>query len=660
MLQPSSLHLVEGERVVIVGSGPVGMRFATELLKKRPGTKLTMLGNEPVQPYDRVLLSPLLAGQLVREDIDLSLPSLETHPNFRFQVATVVSIHPETKHVLDNLGERYDYDHLVLATGARAHIPNIPGNDLQGVYRFRTLLDAERISARIVRSVNTVVLGGGLLGLEAAKAMQKAGTKVTVVQQGEWLMNRQLNESASALLCDEVKKAGIGVITNTGVREVLGEQRVESVRLHSGEVIPCDTLVMCAGISPNKELALHAGIKVGRGIQIDDQLETSHESIYAIGECCEHLGMTYGLVSPGYEQASILAAKLAGEDAVYKGSSSVARLKVLGQSVSSMGDVVEPAKRPGLQELSYQGEGVYRKLTLLRGRLIGALSFGDWPEASRVQSSYQNHFYVWPWQRWYFKRTGKLWRSEPSNDVAQWPAKAVVCNCRQVSKGELGDVIGAGASSLEEVQRACGASSVCGTCKPLVSQLIATSSGNDAAVSSAEAAWKTLIVASLLAIIVAAILVFVDGLPVADSVQNQGWFEGVWNDKFWKQVTGFSLLGMTLIGLLMSLRKRFNFAWMGKFAYWRAAHTLLGLGCISLLIMHTGLHLGNNLNQWLMIDFLSLVALGSLAAVLVAVGHKLPPNWAIRLKRYGTWAHVIVSWPLPALLCAHILSVYYF
>lgn len=650
-------------RYIVIGSGPVGMRFVKELLQKEPNAEVLVLGNEPVQPYDRVLLSPLLAGQLNREDIDLSLPSEDEHPGFQFAVATVTDISTDSNSVVDSLGKVFRYEHLILATGARAHVPNIEGRNLEGVFRFRSLADAEKISARVARSVNTLVLGGGLLGLEAAKAMYKAGNRVTVVQQGPWLMNRQLDEKAADLLREEISDLGIRVVTQSGVREILGSTRVEAVRLHSGDLLSCDTVVVCAGISPNKELALNAGIKVGRGILIDDHLKTNADNVYAIGECSEHRGQTYGLVSPGYEQASILASRLANEPAVYNGSQAVARLKVLGKRVSSMGDVVDPASRPGLTQISYSKGQSYRKLALVRGRVIGALAYGEWSEANRIQSLYQNGFYVWPWQRLLFRLTGRLWLTEPAVEVTQWPEKAIVCNCRQVTKGQIDLELARGMDDLPKIQGACGASSVCGTCKPLVEQLIAANDGVDAidaASTEPTVAWKTLLLTSVLALIVAVIMVFAEARTVADSVQTQGWYEQIWNDKFWKQVTGFTLLGLTVIGLLMSLRKRFQFEWMGNFAYWRALHTVLGVLCISLLVMHTGLHLGHNLNRWLMIDFLALVVMGSLAGALLASSHKFSPANAMRFKRWSTWAHVIVSWPLPALLGAHILSVYYF
>lgn len=644
-------------RVVVVGSGPVGMRFCEELLRLEPNAEITLLGNEAVAPYDRVQLSSLLAGQVKREAIDLRMPDKAKAPNFRYLVATVKVIHRDKKQVEDSLGQCHPYEQLVLATGARAHIPNIPGNTLSGVFQFRTLMDAQSISARVARTVHAVVIGGGLLGLEAARALLKAGTRVTLIQQGPHLMNRQLDQKSSELLRMDVEALGIKVITNAGVREIQGDGRVDAVKTYEGDLINCDTVVLCAGITPNKEIALDAGLKVGRGIVVDERLATNDPDVYAVGECCEHEGLTYGLVSPGFEQAAIAADVIVHNQSRYVGSMAVTRLKVLGQQVCSMGDVVEPAKRPRLTELRYFNAkaGQYRKMTLLKGRVIGALAYGEWSESGRVQSLYQNGFYVWPWQALSFILFGRLWLRSADTAVLQWPERTIVCNCQRISKGEISAVIAEGCTDVNAVQEACGAGSVCGTCKPLVAELLGSGGPR-----TSEKAWRLVLVTSLLSLLAAGLMAFWPEAQSATSVRETSLFERIYSDKFWKQVTGFSLLGVTVIGLLMSLRKRFDVKWMGAFPYWRALHTGLGLFCVLLLVFHTGFHLGSNLNFLLMLNFLILVVLGSSAGAVVSLGHYLKPQAAMRLKKFWTWLHVIVSWPLPALIGAHIMSVYYF
>ncbi len=656
------------DRVVVIGSGPVGMRFVKELLKKHPLAHIQLYGNEPFQPYNRVQLSALLAGEVTRDDIDLSLPDADTHPNFKYIIATVKQVDTENKFITDGNGELTPFDKLVFATGARAHVPNIPGVDQTGVYTFRNLKDTEFLYTRVTSARHVVVVGGGLLGLEAARALSRLNTQVTLVQQASRLMNRQLDETAAAMLQQQVEALGIRVITSSGVRSihsakevVPGRSSVTGVTTYAGEAIECDTVVLCAGIKPNTELARESKIKVANGIVVNDDLQTSDDAVYAIGECCEHHGETYGLVNPGLEQAAIAADVVSGGNAKYLGSLTVSRLKVVGQKVYSMGEVADLARRPFQTEVVFEDkkQGTYRKCVFLRGKLIGALAFGEWPELNRVQEAFKQGRTFFPWQLLVFRLTGRLWLNAQSEDVTQWPIETVVCQCNNITQGELTHQLSLGCASVVELSNTTGAGTVCGSCKPLLSQLVEQHSGNVAA-REKESGWAPVLVGSVMAILLAILLIFQPEAQVSDSVQTQGWFEHIWNDGFWKQVTGFSLLGLTLIGLLMSLRKRVGWAWMGKFSHWRTVHTVLGMSCVALLIFHTGFHLGTNLNQLLMINFLAVIVLGAGAGAVVALSHKLSASSSMMVRKTWTWLHILVTWPLPALLATHILSVYFF
>ena len=301
------LKPLAGPKIIVIGSGPVGMRFVEEVLKRKPSANITMFGGEGTQPYNRIQLSSLLAGEAKYEDILNTLPDEQRHTGFQHIPANVEVVFSKEKYVVDQQGNRYDYDKLVFATGSRPHVPDIPGVDQTGVYTFRNLKDAEALSARIWRSRHIVVVGGGLLGLEAARALTRFNTKVTLIQQGPWLMNRQLDEKAATLLKDSIENKGIEVITESGVRNILGEGRVTGVVTRDKTEIECDTVLLCAGIKPNMELARDANIKVANAIMVDDQLQTSEPNVFAIGECCEHRGLTYGLVNPGFEQAAVAA-----------------------------------------------------------------------------------------------------------------------------------------------------------------------------------------------------------------------------------------------------------------------------------------------------------------------------------------------------------------
>lgn len=686
---PVAAGLAITRRIGIVGSGPVGVRLANELLKRHPEASVHLFGNEPCQPYNRVQLSAVLAGDVKREDIYLDLPDIERHPNFTFTISMITGIDPARKTVTDAGGAVHEFDVLVLATGARAHVPSIKGVNQKGVYTFRTLKDAESLYARLASARHAVVVGGGLLGIEAAKGLSRLNTRVTLVQQGPRLMNRQLDEEASALLQAEVEANGIRVIVNAGVREVRGENRVSSILTNAGEEVACDTVLLCAGITPNVELARDAGLVVRKGIVVDDQLLTSAADIYAVGECCEHRGKTYGVVNPGYDQAAVAAAVIAGEEARYISTLVVSRLKGIGEAICSIGEMVELKDRLFQRAYVYRNadRGIYRKLIFYRQRLLGVISIGDWPELSRVQEAFTAQRRVGLLQLRRFRRSGCLWSKQNETRISQWPATAVICQCNNVTQGELQaclsrqyentdrradestGVNGARAGgqvrvfsssvALEQLQSDTGAATVCGSCKPLLVSLISEQTATPMAAIT-ERGWRTLLIASVAAFVMAAALMGLPEAETADSVQTQGWFESIWNDKLWKQVTGFTLLAMMAVSLLMSLRKRFNFSWMGGLSAWRLGHAVLGLVCAVALVLHTGLHLGVNLNFLLMLDFLLVLTVGALTGLAVALSHRLSPLRARQLRLTFNRLHIVVSWPLPALLLSHIVSVYYF
>jgi nitrite reductase (NADH) large subunit len=668
MIQAASSE--HSKKVIIIGSGPAGIRCAQEILKRAPQASIEVFGNEPFKPYNRVQLSSYLAGEVDRDQLDLQMPSESLYPNFRYTIATIKSVDAEKNCVIDSHDQLHEFDQLVFATGARAHVPNITGVAQTGVYTFRNLKDAEFLHARIASTRHVVVVGGGLLGLEAARALLRHNTKVTLIQQGSRLMNRQLDEEAAGLLQQQVEKLGIEVITQSGVRQihsadqvVPGRSSVTGVTTYDGTEIACDTVVLCAGIKPNVELARSAKLQVAHGISVDDHLRTSQSNIFAIGECCEHRGQTYGLVNPGLEQASVVADVIVGGNATYLGSLTVSRLKVVGQSVCSMGEVAEAdlPNTPFISEVSFRDdkEGVYRKVILLRGKILGAVGYGDWQELNRIQEAYRTRRTIFPWQLLTFRFTGRLWVSDEPNDVTAWPENAVVCQCNNISQGELVDAIDGGCDSLSALATETRAGSVCGSCKPLLSQLIAHQSEGEVS-REKEKGWLPVFLASVIALCMAFLVSMTPEAQVATSVQQQGWFEGIWNDGFYKQVTGFSLLGLSVIGLLMSLRKRMGWQWMGQFAYWRVVHVLLGLLCVVTLVFHTGFHLGSNLNQLLMFNFLAIIVLGTAAGLIMSFSDKLNVMKVNRIRKFWNWLHILVTWPLPALLATHILSVYYF
>ncbi|MGH8548608.1 MAG: FAD-dependent oxidoreductase [Methylococcales bacterium] len=579
--------------LIIIGAGPAGQRLAEELIRRDACFVIKVFGDEPHEPYNRVQLSSLLAGSAVLTDLLNPLSCVDHRRSLEYINSRICEIDPERKLVRDQQGLRYAYDRLVLATGSRAFVPTIPGNRLAGVYSFRTLRDAEALCARRSRARQIVVVGGGLLGLEAAYALARSSTEITLMQQADRVMNRQLDEGAAAELQRRIEFKGIRLILEQGVRLIKGAQRVEAVTTRYGECIPCDTVVFCTGIEPNVELARNSGIRIRRGIVVDDQLQTSVPDIFAIGECSEHCGNVYGLAAPGLEQAAVLANRLAGGSARYLGSQQVSRLKVVGEVVTSIGEGTGLTKRSSHKSLVYicKKTGDYRKLVLRHGRVLGACGVGEWQESRRIQEAVQNRRYVYPWQRWLFRFSGRLWKDSDGDDVRLWPENSIVCQCNRVSRGTLGSAVASGCDSVEAIKRKTAAGSTCGTCLPLVLALL--ESGATPPLSKTV---RALAGFSLLSAFVVVCIWASPALKPPASVTGVQ-YQITWTDGVWKQITGFSILALSLLGLAMSLKKRCRWKLIGDFEYWRVLHAMLGCLVLGVLFLHTGAALGTNLNR---------------------------------------------------------------
>ncbi len=648
--------------VIVVGAGPVGVHFANRLTESLPEQSIKLFGAEPELPYDRVRLSDLLGGR--RSWHEVFTPLAVDQPNLQpFYHCAIREIHTGDSCVVDAQGRRHSYSKLVIATGSRARVPDIPGVGLNHVYSFRDLRDTEKLSARCVASRHVVVIGGGLLGVEAGHAMARYHTHVTVVQQAPYLMNRQLDEVAARYLENSLLSSGLSVRTGAGVRALLPDpsnvSAVGAVLLRNGVSLPCDTVVFATGIVPNVALARAAGIAVGRGIKVDSTLRTSAEGVYAIGECAEFCGQLYGLVAPGLEQASVVAAHLAGRPVFYMGSMSAARLKVAGEQVFSAGIVSEDETTLTLQPVVFEDNkrGLYRKLLIYRGQLVGVIAYGAWDEAVRMQEMVCQRRRVFLWQLKRFQRSGSLWdQGDAVAAVSSWPRAALVCNCRSVTRGQLSDAIASGCDSVACLAVTTGASTVCGSCEGLLQNLVTGSA--KATATPAPVVALTAVSAAVAAILLVVLTQY--SVPVSSSVQQMSWWELLSTDSFYKQVTGYSMICAGLLGLAVSLKKRVLIKRLGHFNYWRLWHLGMGVLAIALLMLHTGFESGDNLNQWLLYDFLALAMAGSVAGLAVSAERQLGLRQGKRLRSWTHWSHLLLSWPLPALLIFHITSVYYF
>jgi nitrite reductase (NADH) large subunit len=366
------------EPLVIVGNGMAAARLVDELAKAALGRyAIAVIGDEPRLAYNRVLLSSVLAGETASHDIELRPADWWRNRGVTLKYGCAVTDIDVGRRELKIANEEsVGFSRLVLATGSTPLRLNVPGAELAGVHTFRDSRDVDLLLTLAASRKRVVVVGGGLLGLEAAYGLAKAGAPVTLIHLMDRLMERQLDAPAAALLKSLVEPKGIEVLLNANTVRILGESRVEGVELTDGRRIDTDAVIFAAGIRPNIALARDAGIPVNRGIIVDDHLQTGASDIFALGECAEHRGICYGLVEPAYEQARVLAQHLAGRTATYNGSIVATNLKVSGVSVFSAGDFLGGEGSEAIV-LSDIRRGTYKKLVVSEGRLTGAVLIGD-------------------------------------------------------------------------------------------------------------------------------------------------------------------------------------------------------------------------------------------------------------------------------------------
>lgn len=367
------------QKLILIGNGMAGVRFLESILEHELcHYEIMVFGSEPHGGYNRILLSPLLSDEQSLEDI-------VTHPYKWYEEnkielvsgKTIVAIDREKKQISDEDGEQYAYDKLVIATGSNPFVPPIPGHKLKGVHTYRTIEDVDSMKEISKTKSNAIVIGGGLLGLEAAYGLNTQGMDVTVLHLAPVLMENQLDENASKKLTGTLEAKGIKIITEANTKSINGSETVESIELNDGSIISADLVVIAVGIRSNINLARSCGLDCENGVLVNDQLQTSDPDIYALGECAQHNGVTYGLVAPLYEQAEICAAVLCGDnDKNYQGSITATGLKVTGVHLFSAGQFHEDGDCKVII-LSDDKKGIYRKLVFKQNRLVGALLYGD-------------------------------------------------------------------------------------------------------------------------------------------------------------------------------------------------------------------------------------------------------------------------------------------
>jgi nitrite reductase (NADH) large subunit len=470
------------QKLVVIGNGMAAGRLLEEFRARSAApVSVTLFGAEPRVNYNRIMLSPLLSGEK-------AFPDIVIHDDDWYAANTVdlrrgeavVAIDRAQKFVETARGDRVAYDRLVIATGSLPFVIPVPGAKLPGVVSFRDLDDVEKMHEACEAGGHAVVIGGGLLGLEAAAGLAMKGLKVSVVHLMPHLMERQLDPSAGYLLENAMSARGIEVFTQANTEAILGEDRVTGVKLKDGRVLPADLVVMAVGIRPNAILAKAAGLETNRGVIVDDVLRTSDENIFAVGECVEHRGQTYGLVAPLYDMAKVLAAELAGEKpAGFSPAATSTKLKVTGIDLFSVGDFSDDDENNEVV-LRDPSRGLYKRVILRGDKVVGAVLYGDTNDGA-----------------WYFDLLkkgedvsairdtlifGQAYQGgtplDPTAAVAALPDDAEICGCNGVNKASIVAAIHSGLTTLEDVRAKTKASASCGQCAGKVELLLAAALGD--------------------------------------------------------------------------------------------------------------------------------------------------------------------------------------
>ncbi len=460
------------KKLVVVGNGMSGVACVEQILKYQHDYEITIFGDETHVNYNRILLSSVLAGEKSVDDIVLNdidwYRSNGIQPRLGVRVTGVDS---GRRLVLGADGSSTPYDRLILATGSSAFVPPMPGVDKKNVFVFRTLDDTRALLERSRPGCKAVVIGGGLLGLEAARGLQVQGCDVTVVHLAQSLMERQLDVTGGMYLARKMENLGVRVMLGQQTRALLGNGKVEGLEFMTGEEIEADLVVIAAGIRPNVELGKSAGLEVRRGIVVSDHMETSNPDIFAVGECTEHRGQVFGLVAPLLEQGKVLAATITGNRGpVFTGSTPATKLKIMGVDVFSAG--VTSDAEPGVEVVRYEDPslGIYKKLLLRDNRLHGVILVGDasddrrysdWLNKGTDLTAHRRHLLFPPPA------------ADAGLDVAQMPDGETVCGCLGVTKGNIIQAVHQhGVCTMSQLKQRTRASTGCGSCSKTCVELL--------------------------------------------------------------------------------------------------------------------------------------------------------------------------------------------
>ncbi|MDQ0861657.1 nitrite reductase large subunit NirB [Bacillus sp. V2I10] len=468
------------KKLILIGNGMAGVRTIEEVLNvSGEEFEITIYGSEPHPNYNRILLSKVLQGDTEVKDITLNDWDWYKENNIQLHTGeTITKIDTEMKTVISDSGRVERYDELIIATGSLPFILPIAGADKKGVTAFRDIRDTDEMLEASKKYKKAAVIGGGLLGLEAARGLLNLGMDVSVIHLSSYLMERQLDPIAGKLLQKELESQGMKFLLEKQTEAIIGHDRAKGLKFKDGTEMEADLVVMAVGIKPNTRLAKESGLSVNRGIIVNDYLQTNIPHVYAVGECAEHDGIAYGLVAPLYEQAKVLAKHISGSETnPYKGSVVSTQLKVSGVNVFSAGDFTEGEDKKAIKVFDEQ-DGIYKKIVLRGNKIIGAVLFGDTNDGSRLLAMIQKQADV--------SETSKVSILQPIGELAgsslveSMSAEEMICGCNGVSKGAIVHAIQKqGCSTVDEIKACTSASRSCGGCKPLVAELLQCTLGED-------------------------------------------------------------------------------------------------------------------------------------------------------------------------------------
>lgn len=645
--------------VVVAGNGMVGHRFVHELTE-RTGNKVRVVvfGDETRPAYDRVHLTRMLEGARID---DLALANRAWYQRRGVELCLgdpIVSVDSRRRTVRARSGSRTPYDYLVLATGAAPRVPAICERRLPGVFVYRSAADLRAIRQRARRSTCAAVLGGGLLGLEAAAALASLGLDTTVIEAGTHLLARQLDAPSAALVAHELQRRGITTLVDSCVQSIRQKDDRLVVAIDGAAAHEVDLVVLATGVRPRDDLARGAGLAVDDvrgGIAVDDHLTTSSPRILAIGDCARHAGISYGLVGPGYQMARAAAAHLTGDRDAFTGGDASVRLDVAGIDVVAVGDFTARGRT-----LVHQTPSTRRTLVLRDGdTVVGARSVGGWPNLAAVEQAIGESRSLSRIEIERFCRTGHPW-PEPSREqlTVRSSDELLACRCARVSFGMLRAELARGSCSIVELGRATGAGTVCGSCQPVLAELC----GVPRPATRSSARWL-LAGCSLAALAICALLFFAAPWPLSE-VEASGLrrLSHFWQSGSGKVISGAVVVGLSLVGLVVTARKRIRRLRRGSMAWFRALHGVAACLAIAALMVHTRMQMGENLNRTLMNAFVGTVASGAALGLVCAVdnaGRRLAAA-SRKARPYLAIGHWLFLAALPVLLVFHVVAVLYF